>query len=467
MLLAVLLLLAGRTVAALATSVQLGQACAVRRTLFVPCTPLVQRAPSPLAAQSAEPLQVKEERTARKRLHVRIHDVWYDLTAWRVAHPAGTHWIDGFADSDATEVFFAFHSDDAAITLARLPVAVAPPTDAPPVSPIMRSFRELRAQLVEEGWWKRSWRGEATVLAPCILLYLAGTLLARRRALLATVLLSLGSTASGWLAHDYIHGRGRWCSLMRSFGALFNGHSATWWSNKHNLHHARTNEVGVDEDIMSDPFFYFWPPDPKHDSRLRPLQYLYFPALYSILFALWRVNSLRTVKATPRLWRSEGLPIALNYAWMLFLLPAGVAVGHVFLAGLISALIVTVTHQAEDMFTERNHDWVDAQLRSTRNAATSNPFSEWLWGGMQYQLEHHLFPTMPRYKYAALAPIVRRWATEAGAEYREDGEWRILCRNIAMLRDVAHAPAAPGAPMTRADTVWSRREAAAWVGATQ
>lgn len=35
------------------------------------------------------------------------------------------------------------------------------------------------------------------------------------------------------------------------------------------------------------------------------------------------------------------------------------------------------------------------QFRSTRDAVCSNPFSEWLWGGMQYQLEHHLFPTMP------------------------------------------------------------------------
>ena len=38
---------------------------------------------------------------------------------------------------------------------------------------------------------------------------------------------------------------------MRGFGALFNGHSASWWSDKHNLHHARTNHVGMDEDIIA------------------------------------------------------------------------------------------------------------------------------------------------------------------------------------------------------------------------
>ena len=97
----------------------------------------------------------------------------------------------------------------------------------------------------------------------------------------------------------------------------------------------------------------------------------------------------------------------------------------------------------------------------------ATPFSEWLWGGMQYQLEHHLFPTMPRYRYRALAPRVAAWCaahTHLGAEYRADLEWQILARNFRMLRDVGKSPAVPGAPLTRKDTVWSRRRGAAWVG---
>ena len=54
--------------------------------------------------------------------------------------------------------------------------------------------------------------------------------------------------------------------------------------------------------------------------------------------------------------------------------------------------------------TMQEPEFVHAQFRSTRDAVCSNPFSEWLWGGMQYQLEHHLFPTMPRYRYPALVP---------------------------------------------------------------
>ena len=94
----------------------------------------------------------------------------------------------------------------------------------------------------------------------------------------------------------------------------------------------------------------------------------------------------------------------------------------------------------------------------------SNPFSEWLWGGMQYQLEHHLFPTMPRYRYPQLVPHVRALCEEHGVEYRADGELAVVKRNFGLLRSVAQAPAAAGAPATRTDTVWSRREGAAWVG---
>ena len=41
--------------------------------------------------------------------------------------------------------------------------------------------------------------------------------------------------------------------------------SRRWWSNKHNMHHALTNEVGYDEDIALDPFIFLWKPDPKND----------------------------------------------------------------------------------------------------------------------------------------------------------------------------------------------------------
>lgn len=65
-----------------------------------------------------------------------------------------------------------------------------------------------------------------------------------------------------------------------------------------------------------------------------------------------------------------------HYFLLLTFFPAQVWVPAVFLSGLMSALIVTPTHQSEDLFEDYQPDWVTAQFRSTRNAVTTNPFSE-------------------------------------------------------------------------------------------
>ena len=55
--------------------------------------------------------------------------------------------------------------------------------------------------------------------------------------------LACANSYAGWLAHDYCHGTDRFCNAMRQFGALAAGLGTIMWGEKHNLHHARTNEV--------------------------------------------------------------------------------------------------------------------------------------------------------------------------------------------------------------------------------
>ena len=173
--------------------------------------------------------------------------------------------------------------------------------------------------------------------------------------------------------------------------------------------------------------------------------------MYAILFALWRYNSLRVVRAN-RLW-AEALPIALNYAWLALCLPPAVAVGHIFLAGLFTATIVTVTHQTEEMFLEHQDDWVRQQIESTRRDQAIR--LRWLWGGMQYQLEHHLFPTMPRYNYPRLVPVIKAFCNEndigTGSITRLRSS-RVTSACCATARRPSRAPA------TRADNLGRRRE---------
>ena len=132
--------------------------------------------------------------------------------------------------------------------LPRLPRSKAPPADAiPEVTPLTRSFRDLRRRLVADGWFDRSPLHEALHLVAWAACIAAAAMLAAApsAALRAAAFAPLGLSfvAAGWMAHDYIHGRGRFCELMRNFGGFSAGFSSTMWSEKHNRHHALTNHV--------------------------------------------------------------------------------------------------------------------------------------------------------------------------------------------------------------------------------
>jgi fatty acid desaturase len=173
------------------------------------------------------------------------------------------------------------------------------------------------------------------------------------------------------------------------------------------------------------------------------------------MFALWRVDSLKVaitaVEEKRPNAKSELYSLLIHYAVLFIVFPVKVFVPAIFMSGLVSALIVTPTHQSEELFEDYQPDWVTAQFQSTRNAVTTNPFSEWIWGGMQYQLEHHLFPSMPRSKYPALRSRLMQFAKDNNVPggYRESGEFEIIKMNWELYKSVAEADAVVGAPSSR------------------
>ena len=401
-----------------------------------------------------------DDESCRTSLDIRIHNTWYDLSGWRKAHPGGEHWLDWYDGRDATEVMDAFHSEKGRAMYQRLPksqekTAQMLEASTPADTPTQVAFRKLREELEAEGYWERDILHECTQIglwAACVIAAAATTTSAP---ILSTSFLGMAMTAAGWLGHDYIHGCDKFSDRLRNFAAGAAGLGATWWSDKHNKHHALTNEQGVDEDIATDPFLYAYVPDPSQDSPLRKIQHYIFWVPFSFLFALWRFDTMKVSieaveKKRPNA-KTELYWLLGHYAVLLSVFPATVWIPAIFLSGLLSALIVTPTHQSEEMFADYQSDWVTAQFQSTRNAVTTNPFSEWIWGGMQYQLEHHLFPTMPRNKYPLLRERLIKFAedNQIPGGYRESGEFEILKMNWQLYKKVAEADAIPGAPLTR------------------
>lgn len=374
-------------------------------------------------------------KTSLEKCIVRVDDGWYDCTQWRHSHPGGAELIDKFHQMDATDAFYALHSKEAIAQLKRMrakPVTAADPSRCK----VSLAFEAFRKDLEGKGWMERNWFIDWSYsILPVVIMVILGTYLSYSYPVIATLLIGLGMQQAGWIGHDYSHGRGALSiGLGTILGALINGFSISWWGHKHDTHHIYPNRKEYDSDIHNEPILYLWI-QRDCDSWNRKYQHYYYLAVYSMLFASWRLQSIQFVMGSKN-W-SQRLLIAANYIW-LACLPWKVAVGSILFGGLAVAIVVTANHQTEEMIEPDDaYNYVVDQFRTTRGVYCKNPFSEYFFGGMQYQLEHHLFPIMPRYRYPALRPLVRKFAEENGLQYHMNSVAEILVMNYQQMKKIA------------------------------
>ena len=86
-------------------------------------------------------------------------------------------------------------------------------------------------------------------------------------------------------------------------------------------------------------------------------------------------------------------------------------------------------------------DWAIHQLETTVNFAPKNVYLSWYMGGLNFQIEHHLFPKICHVHYPAIAPIVRQTAEEFGLTYMEHPSFvKALQSHISMLKRFGNLP---------------------------
>ncbi|CAF0964242.1 unnamed protein product [Rotaria magnacalcarata] len=372
------------------------------------------------------------------RLCLFINGKWYDLTQWQNIHPGGREILQHLNGKDATDAFYALHSEDAFKRLSNLkpcsPLQTQYTLPYVETTNLTLSFRQLREKLIKEGHFNRSLFWETFYQISVYVMCLLGTFCHFYWGynLLAMIIIGFGMQQSGWIGHDYAHGRGTWMRwLCRTLSGFINAFSPTWWSRKHNTHHIYTNNLGIDTDVANDPVFHLFFPSKEKDFWFRAYQHYYFMPVYSLLYLSWRWQSIQYSYYSSLYYElAFMLP---SYIW-LYMLGWQVAVGSVLFGGFLVAIIVTATHQSEEMLNDSSRSFVETQFLTTCDARCNNFFMEWLWGGMQYQLEHHLFPTMPKYNYARVRPIVQQWANDNGIKYKIESVWSIWQRNFQTLK---------------------------------
>jgi fatty acid desaturase len=239
------------------------------------------------------------------------------------------------------------------------------------------------------------------------------------------------------VAHDIAHRqvfRTRRASEIAGLvaGNIGIGMSYGWWMDKHTRHHANPNHEGLDPDV--DPYVLVWSARQAESAgavaRLagRWQAYLFFPLLTLEALSLC-VNSFRAL-ARPSLrhrWTEAAL-LVLHFAAylgivLLVLSPARAAVFvavHLGLFGVYLGCTFAPNHKGMPMLadTDERPDFLRRQVLTSRNVR-GGPFVDILLGGLNYQVEHHLFPSMPAPHLRRAAPIVRDYCAQIGVPYTE------------------------------------------------
>jgi fatty acid desaturase len=302
----------------------------------------------------------------------------------------------------------------------------------------------------------------ATVLAALVLTWVAlFSVGSTAGALLAAVAMALVSGQLALLAHDIAHRQvfrtRRPAELAgRLVGNLGVGMSYGWWQDKHTRHHANPNHEELDPDVA--PHLLVWSREqaagrvddaPGIARLVAAYQGLLFFPLLTLEALNLRVSSIRALlRPGLRGRRSEGALLAAHVVGYLVVvlaaLPLGTAVAvvvvHQALFGLYLGCAFAPNHKGMPTLTGRPEpDFLRKQVLTSRNVR-GGPFTDAALGGLNYQIEHHLFPSMPCVNLRKAQPIVRDFCAERGVDYEEAG---LLDSYVVALRHLHDA----GAPL--------------------
>lgn len=252
------------------------------------------------------------------------------------------------------------------------------------------------------------------------------------------------------IGHDAIHGTySKKRKVNKRMSIIFNlvGANDYLWGLTHNLmHHTYTNIPNYDEDL-NQPKVLRVSPEIKR-KKIHRFQHYYAFALYSVASLMWVFVKDYITFFTPNLGRQGKKHEAKEYFrlfgykfayytlfiivpilvldYQVFWILLGFLVSHI-VEGLTLALIFHLAHLVEgtdfpepDEKGSMENSWAVHQLFTTANFARKNVLANYICGGLNFQIEHHLFPQICHVHYWRISPIVKRTALDFGLPYNEN-----------------------------------------------
>jgi acyl-lipid Delta6-acetylenase / acyl-lipid (9-3)-desaturase len=345
-----------------------------------------------------------------------------------------------------------------------------------------KAYRDLRIQLIKMGMFEASglyyvWKVASNLLILAASVYCAITTDSWAWNMAGAVLLALFWQQCGWLAHDFLHHqvfKARWKGDLAGvvIGDLFQGFSVQWWKCKHNAHHAVPNlhasspgSADGDPDIDTMPVLAWTLKMAEQAKESKMGRFMikwqavfYFPALlfarlawahqsWVYVFGGWGAHSVKGAEmdqARMKYPTLEKIALVLHYAffgWVMYQMPVLNAIAYFMVAqtvcGLFLAVVFGLGHNGMAVYpANQRPDFWKLQVSTTRNV-TSNMFVDWFCGGLQYQVDHHLFPSLPRHNLKKVHELVHSFCKDQGVTYHEANMWDGTVEVLSHLSEVS------------------------------
>ncbi|KAG9306600.1 hypothetical protein G9A89_004797 [Geosiphon pyriformis] len=443
-----------------------------------------------------ETFRVAKTNSETKPWYITIDKKIYDIRDFVPDHPGGAVILTHIG-KDATDAFSSFHPESAYEILANYYVKdVEPVNFSQEKNGFTNDLRAIKKQLILENYFESSKAYYAMkVLSNIMIWAMSIWILANHGNTLfgvtfAATIMGLFWQQCGWLSHDFLHHQvfedRKYGNLMGAFlGGVCQGFSPSWWKDKHNTHHAAPNVHGQDPDIATHPLLT-WSEyaltdmfDPEMSKKcpipnefppglarfmIKHQTLFYFPILciariswciQSFLFVLPDGQKNKPSKARMPISSSEQVALAIHYTWyfgLIYMNIPNIKLAIVFffasqsMCGLLLALVFALNHNGMQVLTEKESQEMDffvEQVVTGRDVISSRPafqwWIDWFCGGLNYQIEHHLFPSIPRHNYYKLQPIIENLCNKYKVPYHRTTFWEGTWEVFAKLGEVSAA----------------------------
>lgn len=335
---------------------------------------------------------------------ISINGVFYDVSKFN--HPGGKLVLKNLEGKDATAEFKLFHAPRTKIRLKGHSASKAQ-------NKKMLEFLELEKHMRDIGLFKSTpifYIERALIL---VSLFWGAVTLRYSHPFVSAVCLGMFWCQLAFVGHDVGHSsvNGKKSDLFYGtlFGNTLGGISLEWWKHGHYVHHVSPNDMEKDPDIQHLPvmavdekmlgFYSSFHEKWFHFTPLAKLLvahqiYLFYPIMSVARFNLYAQSLIYSLKRGSWL---DLLSLFAFYTWFLIFAFSGPSpFMYIYVSHAVTGLLhvqICISHFAEQI--DAKGDWVDRQSLTTIDVDCP-AWMDWFHGGLQFQLEHHLFPRLPR-----------------------------------------------------------------------